>query len=174
MKNAALVKAQDRFISQLVSNCSYALTMQTNLRTHNISARTMEGYVGLAQNAMAEFRPKLNRMLTGNGYLRNSMYMPVLVCALEGRLNTYDRGRTLHYHLAIGNFDHARIDDEFLKKLAGHWIDTEVGTDDVLLVPMSAGHEAGWGHYISKENRDGNDMCIDFENTQMPAHLLAN
>lgn len=100
--------------------------------------------------------------------------MPVLICALEGRLNTYDRGQTLHYHLAIGNFDRARIDEGFLTKLTRHWVATEIGTDDVLLVPMSAGHEAGWGYYINKEHHSGNDMCIDFDNTQMPAHLLAN
>lgn len=127
-----------------------------------------------ANKAMHEFKKRLNWLLTGNGYKRNPQKLPILIVALEGTQNTYDHNRTLHFHLALGNFDLNRLDENFLPKLITHWQRTGVGTNDIKFEPLIHGREHGWGTYINKEHNKGNGMCIDFTHTQIPSHLLAD
>lgn len=174
MKNYKAIEAQNQYIQQLVSKCTHALTLQTNLSTYNISNKNLEQKISLATGAMTSFKPKLNRLLTGNGHTRNPMHIPILITALEGTLNTYDRHRTLHFHIAFGNFDSNRLDINFLEKLVRHWTGTGIGTDDIKLTPLALGREHGWGSYINKEAYKGNEQCIDFSNTQVPTHLLVD
>lgn len=127
-----------------------------------------------AQQAMRHFIPKLNRILTGNGYKRNPKYLPIIITALEGSLNTYDKNRTLHLHLALGNFDAERLTVDAFEKLTGHWVSTGIGTDDIKLHTLRKSCGYGSGDYINKEAWRGNTDCIDLCNTQLPIHLLAN
>lgn len=174
MKYQKAIEAQNKFIKKLVSKCTHALTLQTNLSTYNISNKKLEQKISLATGSISTLKPKLNRLLTGNGYVRNPLHIPILVIAQEGTLNTYDRYRTLHYHIALGNFDINRLDINFLEKLIQYWTETGIGTNDIKLRPLVSGREYGWGSYINKEAYRGNEQCIDYLNSQVPKHLLVD
>ena len=174
MKNRKLLDAQQAYVAELTKNCTHALTLQTNLHTCNASAGGMDAKLVAAQQAMRSFIPKLNRLLTGNGYKRNRAFLPIIVTALEGTLNTYDKNKTLHFHLALGNFDENRLTVEMLEKLIQQWIGTGIGTEDIKLHTLRGTSDNGWGGYMHKEAWAGNTDCIDLSNTQLPAHLLVN
>ena len=174
MNKFKLTQANHKYIGKLASFCTHGLTLQTNLKTRNISDWQMERHIEDANKAMHEFKKRLNWLLTGNGYKRNPLKLPIFIVALEGTQNTYDHNRTLHFHLALGNFDTNRLNENFITKLTTHWQRTGVGTDDIKLEKLIYGREHEWGTYINKEHNTGNDMCIDFTHTQIPSHLLAN
>ncbi len=134
----------------------------------------MERHIEAALSAMDEFQKRLNWLLTGNGYKRSPLKLPIIITSLEGTQNTYDHNRSLHFHLALGNFDLNRVNDKFQEKIITHWKRTGVGTDDVKLEALINHQEYLWGTYIAKEYSRGNDMCIDFFHTQIPDHLLAD
>lgn len=174
MNKRQLTQANHQYIGKLASSCTHGLTLQTNLKTRNISNWQMERHIEDANKAMHEFKKRLNWLLTGNGYKRSPQKLPILIVALEGTQNTYDHNRTLHFHLALGNFDLNRLDENFLPKLITHWQRTGVGTNDIKFEPLIHGREHGWGTYINKEHNKGNSMCIDFTHTQIPSHLLTD
>jgi hypothetical protein len=127
--------------------------------------------VSVAREGMHKFLPRLNRLLTGNGYRRNPFSLPVVITALHGQRNNYDKGRTLHYHLAVGNYDRTRVEQNgFETALMQHWCETGIGTTDVLV--ESIYDTDGWAKYIGREMLDGNCDSIDLDTTQIPAHLL--
>jgi hypothetical protein len=99
----AYVAAQADYLERLAQHCDYALTLQTSLPTYGIGATTMEQRLDATRNSLCQFRLRLNCLLTGNGWLRNEKYVPVFVAAIEGTRNTYDKNRTLHIHIALGN-----------------------------------------------------------------------
>lgn len=173
MKNQKLINAQQAYVAELTKDCTHALTLQTCLYTCNASSGGMGAKVISAQQAMRSFIPKLNRLLTGNGYKRNPAFVPIIITALEGTLNTYDKNKTLHFHIALGNFDEHRLTADMLEKLIQHWIGTGIGTDDIKLHTLYKTDGNGWGSYMQKEAWAGNIDCIDLSNTQLPAHLLA-
>lgn len=133
----------------------------------------MEQHIDAAHQAMRSFTPKLNRLLTGNGHRRNPQQLPILLFALEGTTNTYDHNKSLHFHIAAGNFDKNRLDVDFLETLVKHWTGTGIGTNDIKITSLIRGREHGWGTYINKENHKGNEWCVDYHSTQIPSHLLA-
>lgn len=174
MTNTRLTYAQQAYIADITTKCTHALTLQTNLYTCNNTPATIERKARQAINAFGSFRPKLNRLLTGNGWTRNLTYLPILVPTLEGTLNTYCRNKSLHFHVALGNFDRQRLSVDTVEKLIGHWIGTGIGTCDFKLRTMLPGNEAGWGIYMHKEAWLGNIDCVDLENLQIPAHITGN
>jgi len=174
MNKRELTQANHQYIGTLAALCTHGLTLQTNLKTRNISQWQMERHIEDALAAMDEFQKRLNWLLTGNGYKRTPLKLPIIITALEGSQNTYDHNRSLHFHLALGNFDLNRLNENFITKLSTHWQRTGIGTSDIKLEPLIHGREHGWGTYIDKEHNKGNDMCIDFLHTQIPSHLLAD
>lgn len=171
MSTAKLNYQFEQYVSELVRPCTHALTLQTNLYTCNLSKTSMERKVDMAKQAYRAFRPKLNRLLTGNGWLRSAQKLPLVIVSLEGSKNNYDRNKSLHFHLTLGNFDVQRMDVNFLEKLVKNWCDTGVGTDNIKLHPLY--YASGFGGYCGKEVWKFNDNCIDFDLTQIPAHLTA-
>lgn len=174
MNKRNLSQAHQKYIGQITSLCTHGLTLQTNLKTRNISNWLMERHIETALSAMDEFQKRLNWLLTGNGYKRSPLKLPIIITSLEGTQNTYDHNRSLHFHLALGNFDLNRVNDKFLEKIITHWKRTGIGTADVKLEALINHQEYRWGTYIAKEYSRGNDMCIDFSHTQIPNHLLAD
>ncbi len=173
MNKREITRAHDEFLGSLAQQCTLSMTLQTNLKTYNISKWQMERHVETAHQAMRSFKPKLNRLLTGNGYRRNPQLLPIMIFALEGTTNTYDHNRSLHFHIAAGNFDDKRLNVDFLETLVKHWTGTSIGTDDIKITSLIRGREHGWGTYINKENYKGNEWCVDYASTQIPSHLLA-
>lgn len=174
MNKREITQAYQQYIGNLASLCTHGMTLQTNLKTRNIGAWQMARHVEDANKGMHEFKKRLNWLLTGNGYKRSILKLPILIVALEGTQNTYDFNKTLHFHIALGNFDQNRLDKDFSSKLITHWQRTGIGTSDVKFEPLISGREYGWGTYLNKEHSTGNHMCIDFNLTQMPSHLLAD
>lgn len=174
MNKRQLTQANHEYIGNLASHCTHGLTLQTKLKTLNISDWQMQRHIENADRAMHEFKKRLNWLLTGNGYKRSPSKLPIIVVALEGTQNTYDYNRTLHYHMAIGNFDLNRLNETFLTQLTTHWQRTGIGTNNIKFEPLIKGHEYGWGTYINKEQNKGNDLCIDLIHTQIPSHLLVD
>jgi hypothetical protein len=173
MKKRQIAHAHDEFLGQIAQKCTLSITLQTNLKTYNISNWLMEKHIDAAHQAMRSFKPKLNRLFTGNGYRRNPQLVPILLFALEGTTNTYDRNKSLHFHIAAGNIDEGRLDVDFLETLVKHWTGTGIGTDNIKITSLICGREHGWGTYINKENHKGNEWCVDYASTQIPSHLLA-
>lgn len=173
MNKRQIAHAHDDFLGQIAQKCQLSITLQTSLKTCNISNWTMQRHIDTAHQAMRSFTPKLNRLLTGNGYRRNPQLVPILLIALEGTTNTYDRNKSLHFHIAAGNFDEGRLDVDFLETLIKHWTSTGIGTDDIKITSLIRGREHGWGTYINKEHHKGNEWCVDYSSTQIPSYLLA-
>ncbi len=171
MNSKALKQAYQAYAASLVDQCTHALTLQTNLRTYNKSAKGIAFKSDGAIQAYRQFVPKLNRILTGNGWTRNANFIPLIIPALEGKTDTDDQCKTLHFHLALGNFDIYRIDVNAIEKIINCWQSTEIGTSDIKLRTLVDGRESGWGNYISKEVWKNNLDCVDFANLQKPAYL---
>lgn len=174
MYSYALKQAYQAYSGDLVAHCTHALTLQTNLFTCNNSAKSIDFKSERAVQAYRKFIPHLNRILTGNGWVRNPNYLPLIIPSLEGKTDTYSKNKTLHFHLALGNFDSNRIDADSLEKMIDKWVSTGVGTNDIKLRKLADGIESGWGAYISKEVWKGNFDAVDFSTIQVPAHLTGN
>lgn len=173
MGTHAIIQAQQEFISKYMHHCELAITLQTNLRTHNKSEKAIQHMEREAVKAMYKFRQRFNQQLTGNRWRRDAAYLPIIITALEGTLNTYDHNRSIHYHLAVGNFDPVRVDkDDFETKLRINWQASSIGTEDILIKRINPSSAQSWGVYMNKEAWKGNLGCIDYENTQIPVHLL--
>ena len=99
--------------------------------------------------------------------------MPVFVAAIEGTQNTYDKNRTLHIHVALGNLPLAATQDLVEDGIRQLWAATVVGTTDIKLDKLTKGTEQRWNVYIGKEAHKGNLEVIDYSNTQAPKHILA-
>jgi hypothetical protein len=95
------------------------------------------------------------------------------VPVIEGTVNTYDRNRTLHIHLAVGNLPERYTEKDLLGIYRGCWLSTACAADDVALIPLRINAKAGWGHYLTKEERQGRTDSVDYYNTQIPEHILA-
>ena len=169
------IKEHQKFFAGFAAKCELAITLQTSFLTHNKSSAQIESMASEAIKGMHRFRPRLNRLLSGNGWKRSPEHLPIIVAALEGTGNSYDRNRSLHYHLAVGNFDPARVESAaFSEQLTRHWLESGIGTTDVHIQRMTAAGAYCWGMYIGKEAWQGNLACIDLENTQIPKHLLGD
>lgn len=169
----AYVAAQADYLGKLAQHCDYALTLQTNLPKYAISNATKEQRLDATRSSLNQFRLRLNRLLTGNGWLRNDKYVPVFVAAIEGTQNTYDKNRTLHIHIALGNLPLAGTHDLLEDGIRQLWAATAVGTTDIKLDKLIKGTEQRWNEYIGKEAHKGNLEVIDYSNTQAPKHILA-
>jgi hypothetical protein len=167
------IAAQADYLDKLARRCDYALTLQTNLPTYSICAATMEKRLDATRNNLNLFRLRLNRLLTGNGWLRNDKYVFVFVAAIEGTQNTYDKNRTLHIHIVLGNLPAAATQELLEDGIRQLWAATAVGTTDIKLDKLTKGTEQRWNEYIGKEAHKGNWEVIDYSNTQAPKHILA-
>ena len=81
----AYAAAQADYLDKLAQHCDYALTLQTNLPTYAISNATMEQRLDATRSSLNQFRLRLNRLLTGNGWLRNANMCPYLLLRLKAR-----------------------------------------------------------------------------------------
>ena len=177
-------KAQIDYVEKWAQQCDYAVTLQTWLpcvgyAVKDATQRAMLRNMTTAQriqfisNSFYKLRVKLNRALTGNGWLRKNELMPTVLCAIEGATNDYDFNRTLHIHAAFGNLPEALTREMLEDAIRQIWTATDAGVDDIVVKAMYLGNERNWGNYLSKETHIGNFDCIDYTNTQAAQHVLA-
>lgn len=175
MTKSSLIQAQNDFLRTYAEKCSLALTLQTSLKTYNLGEKRMGEMAREAEIGMLKFIPRLNQLLTGNSYRRYEAKLPIIISSLEGTFNNYDRNRTLHFHLAVGNFENERVDrGNFKEALTAKWLATGIGTNDVDIRVLTKGTEARWIEYIGKEAWKGNMDCINYATTQIPTKLLGS
>ena len=166
-------KEQQGYSADIARHCSYALTLQTTLKTFGRSQQALLDDFERTRHSLHLLRVRSNRALTGNGWQRNPRYLPIFVPVIEGTVNTYDRNRTLHIHLSVGNLPERYTEKDLLGIYRGCWLSTPYAADDVVMVPLWSGAEDGWGNYLTKEKRQGRTDTVDFYNTQIPKHILA-
>ena len=152
----AYTEAQEEYVRSIAEHCQYAITLQTNLKTYGRARRTIEYDYDELLGCVGYLRQRLNRLLTGNGFRRNESYKPIFIAAIEGTQNDYDRYKTLHVHIALGNTGFPNT--ETTKRLIEDgvrtiWTSTKVGVDDVRLIEMDKTGRQGWGGYQNKEAR---------------------
>lgn len=166
-------QAQQDYLADIAQHCSYALTLQTTLATHNVSPSRLLRDFETARHSLHQLRLRTNRALTGNGWRRNPRYLPIFLPVIEGTLNAYDRHRTLHIHLAVGNLPERYTERDLQGIYRGCWLSTPCAADDVVLVPLRINQQQGWLGYLTKEDRQGRTDTVDYYNTQIPEHILA-
>ena len=163
--------SESQYLATIAEHSQFAATLQTNIKTRNLSHDLMEIQRQRASRSLHQLRIRFNRATTGNGWRRKPQYTPIFVASLEGSINTYDRHKTLHYHIVIGNlfeqFDQQRVE----QTLRTIWPSTEVGIDDIVVKTLDSEHRRGWTDYIIKERERGNRDCVDYFNAQLPPSL---
>jgi len=171
----AYIAAQNIYLQQLAGHCDYGITLQTKLYTCGATEQAMRYKLEQAEKGLYAFRHRLNRLLTGNGSVRNNRYLPVFVAAIEGTMNSYDLNRTLHIHAALGNAGHKATEAtrELLEDgIRQIWAGIDIGTNDVKVDLLEIGTEIRWIEYLSKEASKGNIEVINYKNTQAPTYIL--
>ena len=162
--------AEQEWIQAMSKNCSHQITMHTNLKTYGIQPSTMQQRMINAKQALRYFVPRFNRAMTGNGWRRNDNYIPVIIPALEGTLNTYDKNRTLHWHILIGNLP-KHIETDYIHTQAQHiWSAHEYAKDNINTT--SLWHAQGYASYTMKEHKQGNFECVETQLIQLPKHTI--
>ena len=164
------LQAQQDWIAGIARHCTHQITLQTNLYTHNKSAETLERMTTQAQAAINYFIPRLNRALTGNGWRRKPAYKPIIIPSLEGTLNTYDRNRTLHWHILLGNLPNYCTTELLLDATRKIWAQHEHASTNINCTELW--DASGYSNYIHKEARRGNFDCVAIQLLQAPEHLI--
>ena len=162
----AAAEAQREWIAQIAQQCTHQLTLQTNLATYNRAATTIERYAISAHSALNYFIPRFNRALTGNGWRRKSAYKPIIIPSLEGTLNTYDRHKTLHWHILLGNLPSYCNTEQLIDTARTIWLQHHNAQDNINCTQLW--HNTGFGNYIQKETRKGNYDCVATQFIQAP------
>lgn len=170
MQTKLLLKTSKDFINTYAPFCTHALTLQTKLYTLNAKEKKMDMMIERAQRSARQFYRRLAVAAYGNGAIRKrDLYSPLMITALEGTLNTSERNRTLHFHIALGNIltptSRIKTEEQLLATIRDAWLATDEGIDDIKIEPMVSD---GWITYISKECDRGNAECIDWQNCIIP------
>jgi hypothetical protein len=147
-----------------------------SLPTLNASEAKMDRLLEQASRTTRQFNRRLAVAAYGNGATRKpNLYHPLIITAIEGTQNTYDRNRTLHAHIALGNIltAHSNIQNEaqLRQTINDTWLATTHGNKDIDIKTMNSN---GWITYITKEMNNGNMECVSWENTHIPHAALLN
>lgn len=163
-------QAQQHWIAGIAQHCTHQLTLHTNLSTHNKSAGAVERMTTQAHTALDYFIPRFNRAVTGNGWRRKPAYKPIIIPSLEGTLNTYDRNRTLHWHILIGNLPAVCTTDILRNAAQTIWLKHEHASTNINCSELW--DATGYSNYIHKEARRGNYDCVATQLLQAPQHII--
>jgi beta-glucanase (GH16 family) len=164
-----------KYLSNLSTYCTHAITLQTKLATHNVSAKQMELMLENASRSVRQFNRRLATKAYGNGATRKpNLYHPLIITAIEGTTNTYDNNRTLHAHIALGNVltpkSKIKTEEQLRQTIKDEWLKTRDGINNIDIQLM---HSNGWITYITKEMQNGNMECVDWQNCHIPYAALS-
>ena len=159
------------YLADLFEHFTHALTLQTQLKTYNASPARMAQQIEQAQQSIHYLRMRLNRTLYGNGSRRNPNLVPIFIPVLEGRHNTYDHNKTLHYHVGIGNLPNDCSTELLTDAVTQIWSSSSAGTSDVLIQELNNRSPYQFSQYVLKEFDCGNLDVIDYTNAQLPQYL---
>lgn len=170
-----LNKTTADFLNTFVPYCTHALTLQMRLPTLNASEERMQILYERATRTTRQFVRRFAYAAYGNGITRKPyLYHPLIITAIEGTQNTYDKNKTLHAHMALGNVLTAqskiKTEEQLTQIIKDVWIKTTDGVDNIDIQQM---HSSGWISYITKEMKYGNMECVDWQNCHIPYAALS-
>lgn len=174
MRTQLLHDSTKHFINSYAPFCTHALTLQMNLPTLDVSEVKMTMLKECAQRTARQFNRRLAVAAYGNGAIRKpAFYSPLIITAIEGTKNTYDKNRTLHLHIALGNIltpkSCIQTEEQLKATIRSAWLATADGVDDIDIQQMTSDR---WITYITKEFANGNAECIDWQNCYIPHAAL--
>jgi hypothetical protein len=163
------------FLNTFVPYCTHALTLQMCLPTLNASDERMDRLYERATRTTRQFVRRFAYEAFGNGITRKpNLYHPLIITAIEGTLNTYDKNRTLHAHIALGNVltpqSKIKTEAQLRQTIKDEWLKTRDGINNIDIQLM---HSNGWITYITKEMQNGNMECVDWQNCHIPYAALS-
>lgn len=174
MQTKLLHQSTKDYLNLYAPLCTHALTLQTRLPTLNAGDAKMATIKERAQRTARQFNRRLAVAAYGNGAIRKpALYSPLIITAIEGTLNTYDKNRTLHLHIALGNIitptSRIQTEEQLNKTIGSAWLATADGVDDIDIQQMTSDR---WFTYLTKEFDYGNTECIDWQNCYIPHAAL--
>jgi hypothetical protein len=174
MTSKQLQSASKDYLYLYAPHCTHALTLQMKLPTLNASKARMSILLERARRTVRQFNRRIAVAANGNGATRKpNLYHPLIITTIEGTLNTYDRNRTLHAHIALGNIltAHSNIKTEYQLEtiIRNEWLATADGVDDIDIQQMTSER---WITYLTKEFENGNRECVDWQNCHIPHAAL--
>lgn len=174
MQTHLLQKTTKDYLNLYAPLCTHALTLQMKLPTLNASKERMNILLERAQRTARQFNRRLAVAAYSNGAVRKpNIYHPLIITAIEGTLNTYDKNRTLHLHIALGNIltptSRIQTEEQLKTTIRSEWLATADGVDDIDIQQMTSDR---WITYITKEFDYGNTECIDWQNCYIPHAAL--
>ena len=169
-----LKETTKQFLNTYAPYCTHALTLQMRLNTLDATERRMDKLNEAAIRTTRQFVSRLAYKAFGNGAKRKpNLYHPLVITAIEGTQNTYDKNRTLHAHIALGNIltaqSNIQTESQLRQTIKDTWQATTYGIDNIDIQTM---HSNGWITYITKEMNNGNMECVSWENTHIPHAAL--
>jgi len=169
-----LKETTKQFLNTYAPYCTHALTLQMRLNTLDATERRMDKLNEAAIRTTRQFVSRLAYKAFGNGAKRKpNLYHPLVITAIEGTQNTYDKNRTLHAHIALGNIltaqSNIQTEAQLRQTIKDTWQATTYGIDNIDIQTM---HSNGWITYITKEMNNGNMECVSWENTHIPHAAL--
>ncbi len=176
MQNQKLITATLKFLNIYAPYCTHALTLQTNISTYNVTKAKMQLLNEIAIRNTRYFVRRLATTAYGNGATRKTHTLhPLVISSIEGTLNNYDKNKTLHTHIALGNIltpqSHIKTEEQLIKTIKTNWLATEIGVADIVIKKINSND---WINYITKELYEGNVDCVDWTNTHIPYKALLN
>jgi hypothetical protein len=174
MTRKRLESASKDYLYLYAPHCTHALTLQMKLPTLNASEERMSILLERARRTVRQFNRRIAVAANGNGATRKpNLYHPLIITSIEGTQNTYDRNRTLHAHIALGNIltAHSNIKTEYQLEtiIRNEWLATADGIDDIDIQQMTSER---WITYLTKEFESGNRECVDWQNCHIPHAAL--
>jgi hypothetical protein len=169
-----LKKETKLLLNTYAPSCTHALTLQMHLHTLNATERRMDKLNECAVRATRQFISRLAYKAFGNGAKRKpNLYHPLVITAIEGTQNTYDKNKSLHAHIALGNIltenSNIKTEEQLRQIIRETWLATDYGKDNIDIKKMQ---NNGWITYITKEMQNGNMECVSWENTHTPNAAL--
>ena len=175
MTSKQLQSASKDYLYLYAPHCTHALTLQMKLPTLNASKARMSILLERARRTVRQFNRRIAVAANGNGATRKpNLYHPLIITTIEGTQNTYDRNRTLHAHIALGNVltpqSKIKTEAQLRQTIKDEWLKTTHGINDIVIEKM---HSDGWINYITKEMQNGNMECVDWQNCHIPYAALS-
>jgi hypothetical protein len=133
----------------------YSVTLQTRLITRRDKFRSGQQLISLMQDFW-HFRKRINfRFFGKNNHRKTYIHSLFLLRVIEGTAFSPEGGRTLHYHLGLGNLPNEGSFNELCYIIRNHCPKSKFGAD--MIKVKSA--DPDWMEYITKEVERGNVDC---------------
>jgi hypothetical protein len=167
------IEAWNEWVVNIMCNCEYKVTLQSNLKTANSSKFLIERKVSDLSKNLSYLRFRLNKCLVGRRDPIDDATVPLLMPVIEGRLDSYSKGMTLHVHAGLGNLPAGTSVEAIRANILKIWGNSNFGVPDIEIESLEGiKSEEGWSSYILKEMKLGNFEVVDLKNLQGPQHIV--